>query len=223
VYHRKLTAFLLLLLAVAPAAPALFQQPATASPPVFDGVREWRERDAWQRPQEVMDELGITAGQVVADIGAGGGYFSFHLAERVGAGGKVYAQDIDGAELGKVRKLARKHSYPQIETVKGDRDDPRLPAAALDAALIVNSYHEMREYDAMLRGVNRALKPGGLLAIIDKGAKAGDSRSAYYARHAVPQEYVREDAARNGFRFLRQPRGFHNEGRDWFFLIFQKE
>jgi predicted methyltransferase len=221
--HRKLAAFLLLLLAVAPAARGVFQQPTAASPSVFDAVPEWRERDGWQRPQEVMDELEIGAGDVVADIGAGGGYFSFYLGERVGAGGKVYAQDIDGAELGKVRKLARKHGYPQIETIKGDRDDPRLPPASLDVALILNAYHEMREYDAMLRGVHRALKPGGLLAIIDKEAKAGDSRSAYYTRHAIPQEYVREDAARNGFRFLRQPRGFRNEGRDWFFLVFQKE
>ena len=220
--NRKLAVFFLLLLALASAALA-FQQPAAGSSSVFNEVREWRERDGWQRPQEVMDELEIGAGDVVADIGAGGGYFSFHLAERVGPNGKVYAQDIDSGELANVRKRARKHGYQQIETVKGERDDPGLPPKSLDVALVVNAYHEMREYDAMLRGLHGALKPGGLLAIIDKGANAGDSRSAYYARHAIPREYVHEDAARNRFRFLRQPRGFRSEGRDWFFLVFQKE
>lgn len=185
---------------------------------------ETKARDAWQQPDRVMDALGVKDGSVVGDIGAGGGYFTFHLARRVGPTGKVYAVDILEEEVKKIRERAQSEKLEQVEAILGAKDDPKLPAERLDAVLIVNAYHEMREHDAMLRAVFRALKPGGVLAIIDAPAPAGEAREKYYERHRIPESFVREDAARDGFRFVRREPGFHSpdRDRDYFFLIFRK-
>ena len=195
------------------------------SPPAkVSGQDDAKARDAWQRPKEVMDALGIKPGSTVADIGAGGGYFTFHLAHRVGPAGKVYAEDILEDEVNKIRERAAKEGLPQIEAVLGSKDDPRLPAQSLDSILIVNAYHEMREHDAMLRAAFRALKPGGLLGIIDAPAAPGEPREKYFDRHRIPEQLVRDDTARSGFSFVRKEPGFNSpdRGRDYYFLIFKK-
>ena len=196
---------------------------SAALPHLYPAQDDWKKRDAWQRPAEVMDELGIKPGSVVADVGAGNGYFSFHLAARVGLRGKVYAVDIQDDLLKKIRRRAKKEGVAQIETIPGAADDPRLPAETLDAILVVNAYHEMRKYDAMMKGMYRALKPGGLLGIIEPGDTMGQPRRTYQERHTIPEALVREDAARNGFRFLRETNGFANpNGKRWYFQIFDK-
>ncbi|HKD40574.1 MAG TPA: class I SAM-dependent methyltransferase [Myxococcaceae bacterium] len=192
----------------------------TSSPP---DTSEWEKRDVWQRPAEVMDALGIRAGQAVADVGAGGGYFTFHLASRVGTRGKVYAEDISDDQLQKIRQQAAKEGVTQIETTLGTESDPKLPAGALDAILVVLAYHEMRDYDAMLVGLNRALKPGGLLAIIDDEADPGQARTVSAEQHRIPKGFVLEDGARNGLHFVREEKGFQSDpNHRWFFLIFEK-
>lgn len=182
------------------------------------------ERDAWQRPAEVMDALGIHAGSVVADVGCGPGYFTFHLAERVGSDGKVYAEDLDKDDLAAIRRKAQQDGLAQIETVVGSPHDPRLPPASLDAALVVNAYHEFRQPDAMLQAIYRALKPGGLLALLDGVAESGHPRSYYDGMHRLPEDFGREDALRAGFHFLRKEPGFTrpDEGKEFYFLIFEK-
>jgi len=183
-----------------------------------------KARDTWQRPAEVMDALGVSQGSVVADIGAGNGYFSFHLADRVGPAGRVYAVEINENDLGQIEQRARKERLSQIEGVLGVTNDPRLPAESLDAALVVNAYHEMRDYDAMLAALFRALKPGGRLAIIDATIEPGDDHDSYFRRHRIPEEVVREDAARAGFRFLGRRPGFtrSRDDRLFYFLVFER-
>lgn len=181
-------------------------------------------RDAWQRPAEVMDALDASAGSVVADVGAGNGYFTFHLAARVGPGGRVYAVDIRSDLVEGIRDRARRERLAQVQAVLGAEDNPHLPEGALDAALIVNAYHEMRDYDAMLTALFRALKPGGRLGIIDGAIEPGRDREAYLRRHRVPEEVVRSDAERAGFRFLARQPGFTRprDGREFYFLLFTK-
>lgn len=216
--RRVLFRFLFLLVAA-----SVLAQTATA-PPVFSEEYEWRGRDQWNRPEQVMDALGVRAGDVVADIGAQRGYFTFHLAERVGKAGKVYAVDVDESDLKRLRELANKYGYTQVTTVVGAEDDPKLPAGELDAVLVVNAYHEFRDYDAMMRAMYGALKDGGKLAIIDREAQAGEARSSYQAEHRIPEPLVRQDAARARFRFVKKEQGFHTDrGRDWYFLLFEKE
>ncbi len=202
---------------------ALMGQPAVCST-ASKSPDKSKERDAWQHPLEVMDALGIKPGSIVGDVGCGEGYFTFHLASRVGAEGKVYAVDIDKKVLKKVHRRARKEHLAQIETALGNRDDPRLPAGILDAILVMDAFHEMDKYDAMLQAMYRALKPGGFLGIIDRKADPGQPRSTYFEHHRIPQPLVEEDVARNGFQLLRREQGFTNPTRnvEYFFLIFQK-
>jgi ubiquinone/menaquinone biosynthesis C-methylase UbiE len=183
------------------------------------------ERDAWQRPADVLDALGVGPGAAVADVGSGDGYFTFHIARRVGSTGMAIAEDIDGDDLAKVERKAEAEGLAQVRTVLGATDDPRLPEGALDAVLVVNAYHEMVEHDAMLLGMVRALKPGGRLGIIDKRDEPGESRATYRGRHSLPAAVVLEDAARSGLLFRGEEPGFRRPrrgGEDWYFLVFVK-
>jgi len=182
------------------------------------------ERDAWQRPGEVLDELHIHAGSVVADVGCGRGYFTFKMADRVGPEGRVYAEDVDDDVLESVRREAKQKGVTQVETILGKPDDPGLPTASLDVVLAMNTYHEWRQYDAMLQALYRALKPGGLLALIDGKAEPGRPRADYYSRHRMPEELERADAERNGFHFLRTEPGFTqpDNSKEFYFLVMEK-
>lgn len=186
------------------------------------------KRDSWQRPQEVMDALDVHPGSRVADIGCGHGYFVMHLARRVGAEGVVYGVDVDDEALGKLRRSVEDAKLSNVRIVHSREADPQLPPAELDAVLIVNAYHEMREYDAMLRAIVVALKPHGRLALIDAPGKDKMSRDEHQRKHTIAESLVREDAQRNNFRFLRRETDFEPPREDsssrgsWFFLIFEK-
>jgi predicted methyltransferase len=182
-----------------------------------------RRRDEWQRPGEVMDALGAKPGRRVADIGCGFGYFTFRLASRVGVEGKVYAVDIDREAIDKVRRRKENERLEQVEPILGESDDPRLPND-LDAVLIVDTYHEFREYDRMTQAVFRALKPGGRLVIIDGEGPAGKPRTEYHRLHTIPAELVREEVTHNGFAFKESRPGFYDEeyGKKLYFLIFER-
>ena len=182
-----------------------------------------RKRDEWQRPAEVIDALGVKPGHRVADIGSGFGYFTFRLAPRVGAEGKVFAVDIDKEAINKVRQRKEREKLPQVEPILGESHDPRLPDD-LDSVLIVDSYHEFRDYDRMMQAVFRAMKPGGRLVIIDGEARSGRPRTEYHRLHAIPVELVREEVARHGFVFKESRPGFYDEeyGKRFYFLVFEK-
>src|SRR5512142_977555 len=117
----------------------------------------WAERDQWERPAEVLDKLHVQAGSSVGDVGAGEGYFTVKMAERVGVAGKVYAVDVDPSAVANLRKLAQERGLKQVEVIEGKPDDPRLPEGKLDAILVVNAYHEFRRHDAMLAAFRKAL------------------------------------------------------------------
>ncbi len=180
-------------------------------------------RDEWQRPVEVMDALGVKSGHRVADIGCGFGYFTFHLAARVGAEGKVYAEDIDQKAINKVRERKEREKLSQVEPVLGESADPRLPLD-LDVVLIVDTYHEFRDYDRIMQAVFRALKQGGRLAIIDAEAPSDRPRTEYHRLHSIPADLVREEITRHGFVFKESRPGFYDAeyGKKMYFLIFEK-
>src|SRR5262247_4696224 len=182
-----------------------------------------RKRDEWQRPGEVMDALGLKSGHRVADIGCGYGYFTFRLAARVGAEGKVYAEDIDSGAIDKVRQRKEREKLDQVEPILGESADPRLPKD-LDAVLIVETYHEFRDYDRMTQAVFRALKPGGRLAIIDSEGPSGRPRTEYHRLHSIPAGLVRAEIARHGFVFKESRPGFYDpeSGKKMYFLIFER-
>ena len=93
--------------------------------------------------ERVMDILKIQAGKNVADIGAGSGWFTVRAARRVGAKGRVFAVEINQEYIDYINNRAKKENFANIETVKGTEDDPKLPKDALDAVLILKTYHEI--------------------------------------------------------------------------------
>jgi len=212
--RRPLSTFALLF-ALLLAAPAQYRD------------QPWSERDQWARPSEVLDALGLKPGSAVADIGAGPGYFTFKLAERVGSDGKVLAVDVNEDAVRELRQKLADAGLKQVQVILSAPEDPKLPPESLDAALVVNAYHEFREHDRMLQAIRRALKPGGVLGIIDKAAAAGHERSYYEERHELPQSFVRDDLAHNGFGNVREQNGFDptspsRRGEHWWFLVAAK-
>jgi predicted methyltransferase len=182
-----------------------------------------RKRDEWQRPGEVMDALGLKPGHRVADIGCGLGYFTFRMAARVGTEGKVFAVDIDEEAIDKVRQRKQREKLDQVEPILGESADPRLPNE-LDVVLIVDTYHEFRDYDRMMEAIFRALKPGGRLAIIDGEGPSGRPRAEYHRLHTIPADLVRKEVARHGFVFKESRPGFYDAeyGKRFYFLIFER-
>ncbi len=136
-------------------------------PPEDLGLLEGPDRDAWQRPGRIMDALGIADGSVVADLGAGGGWFTIRLARRVGPNGLVYAEDVQRAMIESIERRVQREGLRNVRTVLGRDDDPRLTGETLDAALMVDAYHEVQDRVTFLRNVRKALKPRGRLGIVD--------------------------------------------------------
>lgn len=135
-------------------------------PPEDLGALEGPDRDAWQKPEQVMDALGIADGARVADLGAGGGYFTIRLARRVGPNGRVYAEDVQDEMLGSIRRRIEREQLTNVETVKGTFDDPTLPDG-LDAVLIVDTFNAFERPITVLQRVRESLKPGGRVGIIE--------------------------------------------------------
>jgi len=158
-----------LLAPVAPVAPLAPRQspPRRIFSPVELGLLEPPDREAWQKPDQVMDSLQIAEGSVVADLGAGGGWFTIRLARRVGTYGRVYAEDIQRLMIEAIQRRVQREGLTNVVTKLGTKDDPGLPPGTLDAALIVDGFPEMENPIALLRNVARALKPNGLVGIID--------------------------------------------------------
>jgi predicted methyltransferase len=175
---------------------------------------EEAKRDAWQNVPTIFEALGIVAGAAVADVGAGDGFFTVRLARAVGPNGRVYAVDVNPNVLQKLRKRVADEQLSNVAVTEGSAWDPRLATATLDAALIVNAYHEMSEYRAMLTNLRQALKPDGRLVIIEpiSAKRRGESRDAQIKNHEIDAEHVEQDARQAGFRVARLEDPFVKRG-----------
>ena len=139
-------------------------------PPTDLGLLEVPDRAAWQKPEQIMDALKIADGAKVADIGAGGGFFTIRLAQRVGPNGKVYAQDIQQPMLEAIKRRVTREGLQNVEPRLGKSEtDPNLPTGALDAVLVVDTYQEVNEDDRVpfLKGLALTLKPNGRIGIVN--------------------------------------------------------
>lgn len=122
-------------------------------------------RAAWQRPDRVVRTLGLVRGDVIAEVGAGPGYFTARLARAVGPGGRVYALDPEPRSLDVLRH--RLDGVHNVTPVLSRDDDPMLPARSCDVVVIVNAYHHFDDGPGFLRRLVRCLKPRGRLANVD--------------------------------------------------------
>ena len=168
-------------------------------PPEDLGVLEGPDRDAWQEPELIMDALGIADGAVVADIGAGGGWFTVRLAQRVGPNGLVYAEDIQPQMIESINRRVRRAGLTNVQTVIGTPINPLLPGP-IDALLMVEVYAQVEDPVTLLRNVAPRLKPGGRVGIVEYKLDGGGPGPPLDER-IEPDEVIR-DARAAGFRLL---------------------
>ncbi len=131
------------------------------------GWLERAERVDEERPDLVLDAMGLEAGDVVADVGCGSGYYARRVAGRVAPGGRVYCVDIQPEMLDIMRDLADRDGVTGIVPVLSEPDDLKLPAGEVDWIVLADVYHEMSDYEAMLAGMRAALAPGGRVALLE--------------------------------------------------------
>jgi len=167
------------------------------------GLLEGPDRDQWQKPDQIMDALGIADGSVVADIGAAGGWFTVRLARRVGPNGHVYAEDIQRPMIEAIARRVQRENLVNVTPVLGTGVDPHLPAS-VDAALIVETYGEVEDPVSLLRSVARFLKPHGRIGVVDFTPGAGGPGPAPEQR-IDPEAVVRAANAADLQLISREP------------------
>ena len=164
------------------------------------GVREQEEA-----PDRALDLIGIAPGSVVADIGAGTGYMTLRLSQRVGAAGKVYANDVQPAMLHVIEEKVRAQQLSNVEVVQGTDTDAHLPDNAIDLALLVDVYHEFSHPQQMLRSIRRSLKTNGRLILVEY--RKEDPRIPIAPTHRMSVADARIEVEAEGFRFDRVVQG----------------
>jgi ubiquinone/menaquinone biosynthesis C-methylase UbiE len=125
------------------------------------------EREREERPGMVIDALGLRGGEIVADLGAGSGYFTFRIAPRVGKAGKVIAVDIQDEMLEAIRQRASAMKVSNVEEVKASETNPKLPSNGVDIVLMVDVYHELAYPFEVMTKVSEALRPGGRVVFVE--------------------------------------------------------
>lgn len=155
-------------------------------------------RDAWQKPQEVITKLTITPGSRVADLGAGGGYFTWPLAGAVGPQGAVYAVEIDDTALDIIKEEMKSRGITNVIPIHAEPNDAKLPEL-VDLVFSCDTYHHMNDRVAYFRSLQRYLKPDGQVAILDfhpHGFFSG------LLGHGTAKEDVRREMEAAGYRLV---------------------
>jgi FkbM family methyltransferase len=158
-------------------------------------------RDGWQQPDRVVEALALTPGGQVADLGAGGGYFTFRLADAVGPDGKVFAIDVDPDMLEYLRERVRSEGIANVTVVEASYDDARIPESGADLILTVNTYHHISDRPVYFHQLAESLRPGGRVAIIEL------DDSSWFRRwfgHNTPAAVIRSEMESAGYRLAAE-------------------
>jgi ubiquinone/menaquinone biosynthesis C-methylase UbiE len=168
---------------------ACFSLPAAAQPVPLQNGRQAElanPQEAWwfyrpervesEKPEELLDALGIKKGDVVADIGAGPGFFSLRAAQHVGPRGKVFAVDVQQEMIDGLRRMTRKAGLENIVPILGSVEDPKLPENSVDEVLIIIAYHEFSHPAEMMHHIYTAMKQDARMLIVEYKAEDPDSR-----------------------------------------------
>ena len=214
--RRKLLATLFAVAIVAPALQAQAPAPPhpTSTPYAGDlSIFEKPGRDQRLQIDRVMDLLHLKPGSTVADIGAGGGWFSVRAARRVAPNGRVIAEDINPKAIAYIQQRIQREHLANVEPLLGTPDDPKLEINSLDAAIMLKVYHEIAHPQLVLAEVRAALKPGARFGIIDRNGNGAD--------HGLNEPIVRAEVERAGFLQVARYDFTKADGQDYF-LIFEK-
>ena len=180
--------------------------------------------------KRVVETLHLRPGDTAADVGCGDGFYTIPLARFLGPAGKVFAVDIDDTELVKLKQHLIEEGLKNVEVIKGVVDDPKLPKNRVDAALIVNAYHEMTAHEAMLRHTLAALKPGGTFVLMEGiwDSREAQSRDEQIKHHQLAPRLAKTEVESAGFEIveLRDPfleRAPDEDGKSrWWLLVARK-
>jgi len=185
-------------------------EPYTGDLSIFDSPG----RDQRLQVNRIMDLLGIAPGKTVADIGAGSGWFTVRAARRVGESGTVYAVDINKESIRYVDERARKEHLHNVKTILGQPDNSLLPASAVDAVLLLKTYHEVAEPVALLQNLRASLRSGAKVGIIDRNGNGED--------HGVGRDVVIREAVQAGYKLLEQHDFVKGDKMDYFLVFATK-
>ena len=201
----------------------LLSGPAAAQTPhthqhSFGDAEKWAkvfddpERDAWQKPHDVIQALALKPDAIVADIGAGTGYFSVRLAHMLPKG-RVYGVDTEPGMLKHLAERAKREGLKNVTAVAGNPDDPRLPEKA-DLVILVDVYHHVENRELYFRQLQNSLRPGGRVAVIDFRM---DSPVGPPPRARMEPDRVKDEMKRAGYALAQEHAFLPNQ----YFLVFQ--
>jgi len=159
------------------------------------------EREDEERPGAVIDALELQGGEIVADLGAGSGFFTFRIAPKVGKTGKVLAVDIQDDMLEAIRQRAAALRATNVEEVKGSETDPNLPVNGTDTVLMVDVYHELSYPFEVMTKVREALKPGGRVVFVEY--RKEDPRVSIKEVHKMSVEQLQKEMSAVGLVYFR--------------------
>lgn len=176
----------------------------------------WADRDQWQKAEELIKQLNLKKESQVADVGCHEGYMTTKLAAVVGPKGKVYAVDVEQSKLDRLAANLEKRNLTNVQVIKGDYDNPKLPLNTLDAVIILDTYHEMDDHDEILRHIVSALKPNGRLVLCEAIAdeRRDSPRADQERKHELGIRFALEDLKKAGFSILKQQDPFVDRTRE---------
>lgn len=218
---RMIRALMVALCLLAGAAPRVFgqehaatdeQQRKTSEPYSGDlSIFESPGREDRLQINRVMDVLSLRSGKSVADIGAGSGWFTVRAAKRVGAGGAVYAVDINPEAVRYISGRAAKEKLANVKAILSKPDDPLLPRDSVDAVLLLKTYHEVAHPVELLRNLRGSLRSGAKVGIIDRNGNGED--------HGIGSDVVIREAKEAGYRLIEKYDFVKGDKMDYF-LVF---
>lgn len=156
-------------------------------------------RDAIQKPEAIMDTIGVNEGMIIGEAGAGEGYFTFWLSKRVGEKGKIYANDIKESVLEKIKKRCEREGISNITTIPGKQNDPLFPKGKLDMVVMLLAFHEFENHVQWLECVKASMKPNAALVIIERDPeKIGSGWD-----HFMKKDEILETVKKANFELVR--------------------
>lgn len=185
------------------------------TPSAYIAMLEDPARDSYQRPHEVIGALDLRPGEVIADIGAGSGYFTLRLARHVGGAGRVYAVDVSADMILHLNRRVRDLNVTNVVTVLAAPDDPLLPDASVDRFFICNTWHHIEDHPRYLSLLKKMLRPGGQVVMID--FKKAETPMGPPLEMRIARADLLLEMESNGFRLTKE----HTFLPYQYFLVFK--
>jgi ubiquinone/menaquinone biosynthesis C-methylase UbiE len=210
--------FPLLLVAQQPAVPPAlteYQGRTIAQTMHWQGA-SWlirHKRDREEATLQMREQLKLKPGMSVCDMGSGNGYHTIPIAEAVGKDGKVYAVEVQPEMIEMLHKRAAEKGITNIVSIIGEMYDPKLPAASCDMILLVDVYHEFSHPEQMLAGMKKALKPDGVIVMVE--FRSEDDSVPIKAEHKMTKAQINKELTSNGFKLVRE-----FDGLPWQHMMF---